>query len=441
MSARRLTAAARTAASVATFAAIFFAVGCANAADVPASLPSLTGDADALDMADQAPTPSSGKAEARNWRAFGEGALSQTSTRGVGSADEGVRLSLDVRYDDALMPGLRAVLSNRLDMRHSNGDPRDANMNTLREAYLSWQVAPDAMVDIGRVNLRYGSAMGYNPTDFFKVGALRSIISPDPASLRENRQGTVVVQGQKLWSDNSVALVLSPRLGSNPSDSAASLDFGATNPRNRWLLAGSHKFSEQFNPQVLLHGGEGMATQGGFNLSGLVNSATVAFAELSAGKGRSLTAQAFGLDEPERLQRRAALGATYTTSFNLSLTTELEYNSAAPDADQWNALRSVSPMNPLRMLGTSMTQQDLPVRRAVFVYASWKDAAIKNLDLSGFVRRDSETRSREQWLEMRYRWQSADAALQWQLWSGGPDSLYGSTPRPRRLEFSVRFFL
>ena len=238
-----------------------------------------------------------------------------------------------------------------------------------------------------------------------------------------------------------MALVLSPRLASTSSDSAASFDFGATNPNNRWLLAGSHKFSEQFNPQVLLHGGEGMSTQAGFNLSGLVNSATVAFAELSTGKSRSLAAQALGLDEPERLQRRAALGFTYTTSFNLSVTTELEYNSAAPDADQWNAWRSAAPTNPLRMLGTSLTRQDLPVRRAVFVYASWKDAAIKNLDLSGFVRRDSETRSREQWLEMRYRWQSADAALQWQLWSGGPESLYGSVPRPRRVEVSVRFFL
>lgn len=411
------------------------ALGSANAADTPASP---AGDFDALDIADQTPAPAS---ETRNWRAFGEGALSRTTTRGVNTAAQGVRLSLDVRYDGTVMPGLRAVLSNRLDLRHSDDDSRETNINTLREAYLSWQVTPDTMADIGRVNLRYGAALGYNPTDFFKAGALRSIVSPDPISLRENRQGTVVVQGQKLWSDSSLALALSPKLDATQSDSAASFDFGATNPRNRWLVAGSHKFSEQFNPQVLLYGGEGTATQAGLNLSGLVNSATVVFAELSAGKGRSLTAQALGLDEPRRMQRRAALGATYTTSFNMSVTTEFEYNSAAPDADQWNALRSASPTNPLRLMGTMLTQQEMPVRRAVFVYASWKDAGFKNLDLSGFVRRDSETRSREQWLETRYRWRDADAALQWQLYSGGPESLYGSVPRSRRLEFSVRFFL
>lgn len=420
------------------------AIGCANAADVPASPASPASDADALDMADQAPAPASAQ-KAQNWRVFGESALSRTTARGVDSPAQGARLSLDVRYDGVLMPGLRGVLSDRLDLRHSDGDgdgnPREANMNTLREAYLSWQVTPDAVVDIGRINLRYGAALGYNPTDFFKVGSLRSVISPDPASMRENRQGTVVVQGQKLWSDSSLALVLSPRLGSTLSDSAASLDFGATNSHNRWLLAGSHKFSEQLNPQVLLYGGEGMEPQAGFNLSGLVNSATVAFAEFSTGRSRSLTAQALGLDEPYRLQRRGSLGATYTTSFNVSVTTEFEYNSAAPDAEQWNASRSASPMNPLRMLGTTMTQQELPVRRAVFMYASWKDAAIKNLDLSGFIRRESESRSREQWLEMRYRWHNADAALQWQLYSGGPESLYGSVPRSRRLEFSVRLFL
>jgi len=426
MSARLLTA---------TVWIALLAIGSASAADVPAAPHN---DADALDIADQPPASAP---EARNWRVFGEGALSRTSTRAFGSAAEGARLSLDVRYDGSLTPGLRAVLSNRLDLRHSNADPHEANINTLREAYLSWQIASDAIVDIGRINLRYGAALGYNPTDFFKAGALRSIVSPDPNSLRENRQGTVVVQGQKLWSDSSLALVLSPRLGSAPSASAASLDFGATNPHDRWLLAGSHKFSEQFNPQVLLYGGEETATQVGINLSGLVNSATVAFAEFSTGKSRSLTAQALSRDEPHRLQRRAAVGVTYTTGFNLSVTTELEYNSAAPDADQWNALRSASPTNPLRLLGTTLTQQELPVRRAVFMYASWKDAPIKNLDFSGFVRGDLETRSREQWLEMRYRWHSADAALQWQLYSGRPDSLYGSVPQSRRLEFSVRFFL
>lgn len=415
---------------------LLLASAAASAADAaPSDKPD---DADALSLADEAKPE---KRAPRDWKVFGEGSVSRTWQRSGGPAADGLRLSLDLRYDSTVAPGLRAVLSNRLDLSHSSQAPRETNVNTLREAYLSWHASPELIADIGRINLRYGAALGYNPTDFFKAGALRSIVSPDPASLRENRQGTFVIQGQKLWSRSSLTGVFSPRLGSTTSNSTFALDLGATNPRNRWLLAGSHKFSEEFNPQLLAYGGADTPTQVGLNLSGLVNSATVAFLEFSTGKGRSLVAQALGSVETERMQRRAALGLTYTTAFNVSLTAEVEHNSAAPDRQQWNAFSSSAPGNPLRLLGAAQSLQDLPVRQALFFYASWKDVLVRNLDLSAFVRRDSETRSRAQWIEARYRWDSAEVALQWQLYSGGPTSLYGSVPQPRRIDVLLRYFL
>lgn len=418
-----------------TLCAALLAAASASAADIPGDPPD---DANALSVPDQAETA---KPSSQSWRVFGEGALSRGSLRGNASAVEGSRASLDLRYDGTVAPGLRAVFSDRLDLIHSNATPRETNVNTLREAYLSWHVNPDEIADIGRINLRYGAAYGYNPTDFFKAGALRSIVSLDPTSLRENRQGTVLVQGQKLWSGSSLTVAFSPRIGSTTSSSTFALDFGATNPSNRWLLAGSHKFSEEFNPQLLLYGGPGTPTQAGFNLSSLLNSATVAYLELSTGKGRSLAAQALGSAEPERMQQRAALGLTYTTGFNLSLTAELEYNSAAPGRQQWNAFSAGGPTNALRLLGTAQAQQELPVRQALFLYASWRDMLARNLDLSAFIRYDPATRSRAQWVETRYHWRKAEVALQWQLYSGAPTSLYGSVPQPRRVEALLRLFL
>lgn len=406
-----------------------------SAADPPKSQSS---DADALDIADQA-TEQAGASQ--SWRLYAEGALSRSALRGAAPKADAARISLDLRYDAKIAPGWRAVVSDRLDVARSTDAQFDFDVNTLREAYLSWHVNPDEIVDIGRVNLRFGAALGYNPTDYFKAGALRSITSPDPASLRENRQGTVVLQGQKLWSGGSVTAVLSPRLGSTPSTSTFALDLGATNSRHRWLLSGSHKFTESFVPQLMLHGGEGAPTQVGLNVSGLVNSATVAYAEFSAGKGRSLIAQALESAEPERTQHRAAFGLTYTTAFNLSLTAEVEHNSAAPDRAQWSAFSNAASTNALRLLRTAQTEQDLPMRRALFFYASWRDMGARNLDLSAFVRREAETRSREQWIEARYHWKKADVALQWQHYSGGPASLYGAVPQPRRVEVSLRLFL
>ena len=408
----------------------------APAADAPAEPPD---DAGALSLADQA-APAAQKA--RDWQVFVEGASARDSMRlGADSHATRGRASLDARYDATIAPGLRAVLSDRLDLGRSSVLPRESNVNTLREVYFSWQVRTDAIADIGRINLRYGAAFGYNPTDFFKAGALRSIVSPDPISLRENRQGTIVVQGQKLWSDGSMSAVFSPKLGGRPDDSTFSLDPGATNFRNRWLLSGTHKFTDQLSPQFLLYGGGDTPVQAGLNVSGLVNTSTVAYLESSIGRGRSLIAQSLGLQAERHLQSRTAVGLTYTTAFNLSLTAEAEYSSAAPNQRQWNHYYANDPANALRLLETSLNQQELPVRQALFLYAGWRNLFVHDLDLSAFVRRDGETRSREQWIETRYHWKGSEVALRWQQYVGGATSLYGSVPQSRRIEALLRVFL
>lgn len=83
---------------------------------------------------------------------------------------------------------------------------------------------------------------------------------------------------------------------------------------------------------------------------------------------------------------------------------------------------------------------DLPTRRALFFYAALRDIGIKNLDLSAFVRHDPQTHSREQWVETRYHWSTAEVAMQWQATSGNSLSLYGSVPSTRRIDLLLRLF-
>jgi len=395
-------------------------------------------DAAALELADRTPAVPAAQ-PAKAWRAYGEVAGGRRWLRSPASSDDTGRLALDLRYDGTFAPGWRAVFSDRLDLVRTEG-AGSRNVNALREAYVSWQARPDTSIDLGRVNLRHGTAWGYNPTDFFRGGALRSVVSPDPALLRENRLGTVVVQGQRVWSDSAVSAAFSPKLATTPSDAGESLDLGSTNARNRWLLTASHRFGAALSPQLLVYGGESTPTQVGLNVSTLLNSATVAFVEYAAGRDRSLVARALGRAEAESWRQRAALGLTYTTAFNLSLTVEADFNGAAPNRSQWDALRAGAPGSSLRLLQASQDLQELPVRRAAFVYAIWRDAFIRRLDLSGFVRYDAVTHSRAQWLETRYHWDGVDLALQWQLYSGGPDSVYGSVPQKRAVEASLRVY-
>jgi hypothetical protein len=392
-------------------------------------------DAAALELADKAPADQPVKQQHRLY-------LEAAGLRGwlrAGPTTDVARASLDLRYDTAFAPGWRAVLSDRLDLIHSDDEPRERNVNALREAYVSWQARPDLVLDLGRVNIRHGTAWGYNPTDFFRDRALRSIVSPDPARLRENRLGTVVVQAQKLWENSSLSAAYSPKLEDRPSDATTSLDLGATNAHHRWLLAASHKVGE-LNPQLLLHGGKGKRTALGLNVSTLAGDAAVAFAELAVGKGPSLVDEALGRPASDRWRQRAAFGMTYTTGFNLSITAEADFNSAAPNRPQWDALLASSGVDALRFLQAAQDLQDLPVRRAAFLYATWRDALVRRLDLSGFLRWDAITHSRSQWLEARYHWDRADLALQWQKYSGDAGSVFGIVPQHRTVEVSVRVY-
>ncbi|MEO7337753.1 MAG: hypothetical protein ABIV63_14340, partial [Caldimonas sp.] len=169
---------------------------------------------------------------------FVEGAI------GIGDARDGSgnrslrRASMDLTYSGSIAAGWRGVLSDRLDYIRPGDLGNDDAVNSLREAYVTWQTAGgDAIVDLGRVNLRYGPAYGYNPTDFFRDGAIRAVSSLDPFSLRENRMGTVVVRGQRLWADGALSVAYSPKLEQSPSSHGESLDLGATNNRDRGLIA------------------------------------------------------------------------------------------------------------------------------------------------------------------------------------------------------------
>lgn len=413
------------------------ALGAASAglaADAPAPK---ADDQDALSLADEA-APSTA-AGSRPWRLFVEGAAGRGRLRSDDDSFSILRGTIDFRYDDRILPTLRAVFSDRFDAVDSDGVPPGDNVNTLREAFLSWSWTDHRIVDLGRVNVRNGAAFGYNPTDWFKANAVREFIDPDPAFLRENRQGTVVLQVQQLWDEGSLSAAFSPKLSSTPDTSTFGLNFGATNPENRYLVSGSWKLHERVTPQLLVYGGADTSPQIGLNLSGLVGDAVVAFGEVAVGRGPMLVDQATGLpDPPQSSQQRAAVGLTYTTPFNLSLTAEAEYSSAAPFGNQWSQIPALAQQ---QLLATAQNLQDLPTRSQWFFYASWQDVLVKRLKLTGFWRQDMQTNSRATWLEARYAWESVDLALQWQAFGGSAGTVYYSAPEKQTLQLVLRLYI
>jgi hypothetical protein len=394
-------------------------------------------DIDALNLADTAPS----KVErASDWHMFVEGALGQYTLRGGNLTGSNQRLSFDVQFDKSFAPGWRAVFADRLDMNWQSEPERQNGINTLKEAYLSWQVQEHQILDLGRINARYGVATGYNPTDFFRDGAVRSVVSVDPGSLKKNRLGSVMLRGQTLWNGGSLTALYSPKLAQQPSDAALSPDFGATNNQQRWLLAASQQLTENINPQWLIYGEDRQPPQFGFNLTALANDATVAYVEWAGGRSRSLLSNALNIKDGAVFRNRLATGLTYTMSNKLSLTLEYEYNGAGLDKEAWQALPRDSPAAYGLYRKSLQSVQDLPTKQSVFLYAGWQDAMISHLDLNGMLRLNMADHSRLSWLEARYHWDKADLALQWQLNSGSLGSEFGSTPQQRAWQILLRYF-
>jgi hypothetical protein len=393
-------------------------------------------DAAALLLADQAPAAVE---RAGDWQAFIEGALGQSRLRN-GALVDNQRLSVDVQLDKTFAPGWRAVFADRLDLRGSNEPAQQDSINTLKEAYVSWQASDERIVDLGRINARNGVALGYNPTDYFRDGAVRSIVSADPRSLKQNRLGSVMLRGQALWNNGSFTALYSPKLASERNDDAFSPDLGATNNRNRWLLAASQKLSEHINPQWLLYDEENGAPQLGLNLAVLVNDAMVTFVEWSGGRSRSLLSQALNGPDDTAFRNRLATGFTYTTANKLSVTLEYHYNGAGLGDAEWNALPRTAPAAYGQYRRVVQNLQDLPTRQAAFLYVFWQDLMISHVDLNAMLRFNAADHSKLSWIEARYHWDRSEVALQWQRNSGSPVSEFGVVPQQRIVQVLYRYF-
>ncbi len=352
--------------------------------------------------------------------------------------DDSQRLSFDLRWDGRLSPAWRGVLANRLDWRFAGSPQRDHGVNTLKEAYLSREFGVDAMLDLGRVNTRYGVAVGYNPTDFLGAGTVRSVVSADPDSLRQNRLGNAMLRWQRLWDRASLTAIWSPKLGSGPNSDGASLDWGASNPRQRLLLAGSYRFAENLNPQWLLLQEQGRSPQLGFNVSRVLGNATVVYLEWAGGRQQTTWRQSLGLPD-SAWRNRLAGGLTWTGANKLSLTLEGQQDGAAPDGDEWRALREKPALYGAYRAGVGASG-GLPTRRAALLRAHWQDALVDDLDLTAMRSFDLVDHSGMNWAEVRYHLGAADLALQWQRFDGAPDSRYGASPARRVWQLLVDYF-
>lgn len=394
-------------------------------------------ESDALSLEAAPAAPAEG---ARDSKIFIEGAVGNASQRYLPESRNIGRASLDFSHIARLSPGLRAIVSDRIDHIYPADAGADATVNSLREAYLSWQPqAGNTIVELGRVNLRYGPGYGYNPTDFFRDGGLRTRTTANPFALRENRLGSVMLRAQRLWSDGSLSLAYSPKLASRPSADGWSLDLGSTNNRDRALVALGSQFSQSVSGQVLAYKEAAAAPSLGGSLTALLSDAAVAHLEGSRGSELELLNRALALPGATVTRNRVVGGVTYTTLGKLSVTAEYQYNGFALDQSRWSAL-GAQPAIQVAYLLEALRRQELAPRNAYLIYVTQKNLLLKNLDLTAFVRVNAGDHSRLAWAELRHHWPSFDLAFQLQRHSGNRSSEFGILPDSRVMQILGSYF-
>ena len=375
-----------------------------------------------------------------NTKMFVEASAGNSSQRYQSGSVDTRRAAFDLMYSGNVGTGLRAVLSNRLDVTHPATAGMDATVNSLREAYLTWQ--PDGgntIFDLGRINLRNGPAYGYNPTDFFRDGSLRLLTSADPFALRQNRMGSVMLRAQQLWSRGSLSAAYSPKLADGPSSAGMNLDFGATNNRDRAQVTLGTQFSQRFNSQVLIYKEVGLGPTLGANMTALLSDAATAHVEWSRGAEPDLLSRALTVPVAAVTRNRFVGGLTYTTSTKTSITAEYQYNGFALNQARWGAL-SPAPQAQLGYLRKALSLQELASRDAYLIYVTQKGLWLKDLDLAAYLLVNPADSSKLGWLELRHHWSKFDLTMQLQQNIGSPGSQYGVLPDKRLVQVLGNYY-
>jgi hypothetical protein len=419
----------RRAATFLVYASLWSLVATAGEAVVANQDP----DLDLIPQAAQQPAPaksSAANSTGASQRIYLEDAFSASSERsGLIVAAPGPppynwqeRVFFDVRKEWGLANNLGLTYSGRLNLRAENDltFPTHENLiNDLRELYLGWQPWDRTYLDWGRINLKSGVALGYNPTDYFRTRAVVEPLSADPTVLREDRLGTLMVRAQQLWQNGSLTAAFAPRLYAQ-SPIYTNLDLPSfdpmldrTNAHNRLLVKSSVTFANNVSPEWLLYGENGRARLGA-NLALAFGQKTVGYLEWSGGRRHSLIDEALGYgrqpgtvpagapsvlpeSSSQNFQNELVLGASYTTQSRITFNLEYHLEQAGFTRSDWHnwfaAGGGRSAYAPIAeqlwyIRSYALDQQDPLSRHTLFARADWVDAFVPKLELTALVNAD-----------------------------------------------------
>lgn len=285
------------------------------------------------------------------------------------------RSSFDAILHWKPIPKLQFTLSDRVNVFEDDGAKfwsKNTLRNDLREASITWEPAPSTFLEAGRINVRNGAALGYNPTDFFKTRTLVGQASLDPSVLRQNRLGTLMARAETIWTGGSATVAYAPKVTSpapliDRDPLGVDPHFDATNGANRVLCTLSENLFD-LSPQILGYF-EPHHSKLGANVTRSVGDSIVAYAEWA------------GALEP-KFKSDVATGFSWTVATTITLNAEYHFHDAGFDRADWR--RWFDHGNWLVRANAS-DQQEPITQHQLFLRASYPRAFVPELELTAFA--------------------------------------------------------
>lgn len=375
--------------------------------------------------------------ETKTWLLTSELGAVHVQGRQPWPSQNAARMGVALRGDRALSPRLGLRYAARVDAYSQSlhafgaGLPGGTHRRSasLQELYALYAPNASTSVQLGRINVREGSAYSFNPVDVYRMRSVKMFVNPSPLVTRESRQGTFGLRYQWSGAQQSFSALYSPKLDSpdglvTPSKPWG-LDAALTNPAHSVQLVWSQSLSEAVNAKLIGFKASDGRWQLGSSGSALLSESVTMHYELAT--GRMASAEGVLGAPMTATGKQSVLGATWTVG-QWSWTLEHAYNSLALSKQAFSQSAQLAPLGPLSYLAASESLQTTASRQQWFLYVSKPDLLMPRLDLKAFVRLNPSDDGFTTWLELRRRFDNWDLSYQWLRASGHSRAMAGIVP-------------
>lgn len=352
-------------------------------------------------------------------------------------------LALDHYQSASLNSSTHWILSGRLDLDTTAGeDLNKRNLSlALREAYFT--INFDTLnLDLGRITIRDGVAIGYNPSDVFRVGSLTTRRSEDPSRLRDSRLGLLAAQARYSNDYGHFASLFAPAIHSDDSTHWYDPQLKAVNgSQAQYYLKYTPPRWNDFYANLIWRHGREKDTTIGINLSRNLGQQWMSYLEWVKVRPDHSLANTQSTRRSQNTYQQLALGASYSTEHRQTVTIEYQFNGAGLRTQEWRGdWQHADAQTLIDTFITSAQRQDPLGRHNMMALLQWDQFITPDDDLTCLYRTNVIDKSRMQWCEWRYKQASQEWSLNLTHTSGRPRSEFGSAPMSLVVGAKLRLF-